>query len=163
MERSLKDLQASQVISENTYGKLSKTLLEANKLCQQLTSTQVPPALDHGDFFGGNIIVQDGKTIIYDWSDCAISHPFFSMTVIFDEIMEVFSEDVAHDLLEEYLGNWTRFGCIDDLKKEFMLVKKVAPLYYLTIYQQFIVPHFNDNWDQEQIVNSYVDQWLKNF
>ncbi|MDV2582049.1 phosphotransferase [Alkalibacillus haloalkaliphilus] len=163
LERCLKDLKASQVISEHTYEKLSVTQLEAKKLCQQLTSTQVPPALEHGDFFGGNIMVQDGKSIIYDWSDCTISHPFLSMTVIFDEIKETFSVNVANDLLKHYLGHWTRFGCIDELKKEFMLVKKVATLYYLTIYQQFIVPHFIDNWDQEQIINSYVKQWLSQF
>ncbi|WP_343785117.1 phosphotransferase [Alkalibacillus silvisoli] len=160
LEVSLGELKEVGNFSNNTYSNLISTLSTVYKFCNELETSKIPYALEHGDYFGGNIIVQGDQPIIYDWSDCTISHPFLSATVIVDELEETFSSNIGECLLEEYLSEWNDFDTLENLRYEFNLVKRIAPLYYLTVYQQFIFPHLRDNWDQKQIIDDYVNQWL---
>lgn len=131
-------------------------------MCGQLEQSRIPLSLDHGDFFGGNIIIQEGVPIIYDWSDVTLSHPFLSATVFLEEVEQFFSSDSAQLLLKEYLSEWNEFEPIDRLMKEYDRIKWIAPIFHLTIYVTYIFPTFKDNWDKKQIIDGYIDKWVTN-
>nr|WP_246593732.1 phosphotransferase [Evansella tamaricis] len=125
-----------------------------------LKSTNLPLSLEHGDFFGGNIIVQDRKPTIYDWSDCSLSHPFLSVVSILDEVEHFFSKETSLTLLEEYINKWSEFNTKEELIKEYELIKLAAPAFYLTVYQTYIFPSFKDNWDKQQIIDGYINKLI---
>ncbi len=56
--------------------------------CRRLQTGPVPLSLDHGDFWPGNIYTSSEKVTLFDWSDAAITHPFFSLVMAEDEIAE---------------------------------------------------------------------------
>ena len=54
-------------------------------LLTELTSLSIPNAILHGDLHAGNVIPQEDSFLYFDWTDAAISHPFFDMIHIFRE------------------------------------------------------------------------------
>jgi aminoglycoside phosphotransferase (APT) family kinase protein len=125
-----------------------------------LKKSKIPLAIEHGDFFGGNIIIQNGQPIIYDWSDCTWSHPFLSIMVLLEEVRQFFSEESAESLLDLYLEEWYEFDSKTTLNEEYNLLAELSPEYYLSIYQTFIFPTFKDNWDKQQIIDHYIEKLL---
>ncbi|SFL91524.1 Phosphotransferase enzyme family protein [Gracilibacillus orientalis] len=160
LEQSLEGLVDSNYISKANYTVLKQSIPSMLSLVHQLDDSYLPKALDHGDLFGGNIIVQNGQPIIYDWSDSSLTHPFLSVVVILEEISEIFSNNQSNSLLESYIKEWEEFDTFEHLLNEYRIIRILAPLYYLTVYQQFIFPNFADNVDKQWVVNDYVDQWL---
>jgi tRNA A-37 threonylcarbamoyl transferase component Bud32 len=142
------------------FSRLKESIPEANLICSMLENQLVPLSLEHGDFFGGNIILEESLPIIYDWSDSSLSHPFLSAAVFLSEAAELFSEEFADELLEAYLGGWIEWGSEEDLRKEYRHVQRIAPLFGLTVYENEIFPFFQNNWDKSRIIQEYVQLWL---
>lgn len=160
VKSSLDGLYGSHQISRETYQKLNSSIPTIINICDKVEKSNIPLALEHGDFFGGNIIVQKGQPVIYDWSDCTLSHPFLSIMVILKEVEQLFSVEVAQSLLNDYLEKWSCFDSKSHLIEEYNWMKAIAPVYYLTIYQTFIFPAFKDNWDKQQVIEGYIMEWL---
>ncbi|GIN13250.1 hypothetical protein J26TS2_31170 [Shouchella clausii] len=80
--------------------------------------------------------------------------------VILKEVEQLFSEEVAQSLLNDYLEKWSCFDSKSHLIEEYNWMKAIAPVYYLTIYQTFIFPAFKDNWDKQQVIEGYIMEWL---
>jgi hypothetical protein len=160
LEKSLSDLYNNKEIDSETYNKLITSFPIVLSMCDLLETSKIPLALEHGDFFGGNIITHNNNPIIYDWSDCTLSHPFLSTIVFLEEVEQLFSDEIAKSLLYGYLGEWSSYDPNDRLHEEYRLLKSIAPVYYLTIYQTFIFPTFDDNWDKQQILDHYIKKWL---
>lgn len=104
--------------------------------------------------------LEEGLPIIYDWSDSSLSHPFLSVTVFLNEAAELFSEEFADELLEAYLSCWAEWGLEEDLRKEYLNVQRIAPLFGLAVYQNEIFPFFQKNWDKNRIIQEYIQLWL---
>ncbi len=51
--------------------------------CEQLATFEIPQTLHHGDLHDGNIFINDGRYVFFDWGDSSISHPFFSIRDIY--------------------------------------------------------------------------------
>ncbi len=73
------------------------TLTEINQLqtliprfqamCAELAGYGIPLTLEHGDLWSGQIIIRGTNTPIFtDWSDCAITHPCFSLPFFLKDI-----------------------------------------------------------------------------
>ncbi|MBU9711715.1 phosphotransferase [Evansella tamaricis] len=159
-EDSLNKLAIDNAIINESYNKLMNSIPTLMKMSNLLKSTNLPLSLEHGDFFGGNIIVQDRKPTIYDWSDCSLSHPFLSVVSILDEVEHFFSKETSLTLLEEYINKWSEFNTKEELIKEYELIKLAAPAFYLTVYQTYIFPSFKDNWDKQQIIDGYINKLI---
>ncbi|GEL78020.1 aminoglycoside phosphotransferase family protein [Tenuibacillus multivorans] len=160
LETALYKLYQHKEISTHTYNVLLESVPNIFRKCDQLQHSNIPLALEHGDFFGGNIIIHQDGPVIYDWSDSTLSHPFLSVMVLLEEVEHLFSKEAAKRLLDEYLEYWCEFDSKDRLYDEYKLLKTISPAYYLTVYQTYIFTTFKDNWDKQQIVDEYVRQWI---
>jgi hypothetical protein len=49
--------------------------------CSRLTDYGIPETIQHDDFHDGNVFVQDGRYLVFDWGDSCVSHPFHSLVV----------------------------------------------------------------------------------
>lgn len=49
---------------------------------RELDALGIPPSIQHDDLHDANILVRDGRRVVFDWGDACVSHPFFSMLVV---------------------------------------------------------------------------------
>jgi hypothetical protein len=57
-------------------------------LLDELASYGIPDTLVHGDLHPGNVAVDGGSPVIYDWSDAAVSHPFLDLVRLTERLPE---------------------------------------------------------------------------
>ncbi|MEY8749783.1 phosphotransferase [Alkalicoccobacillus gibsonii] len=146
----------------NEYQLISSTIPEVQATVRTLLR-EMPLSLDHGDLFGGNVIVEQSIPYIIDWSDSSITHPFLSVVQLFNEVTSFFSEAAAEELLYYYLDFWTEYGSESQLKEEFHTIKKLEPVFYLIVHLLYIFPAFTENVEKDRIVREYCVQWTTHF
>ena len=86
----------------------------AQKLVRRLGDS-VPLSLIHEEVHGGNVCVRDGEPVFIDWAEASISHPFSGLV---NTLRAVGPED-ARRIRDLYLGPWTRFAPLSDLRAVF--------------------------------------------
>lgn len=143
--------------TQNLLSSISSILILVESLKYKTLST-----IDHGDLFGGNVMVENDEPLIYDWSNSAISHPFLSIVRLVEEVSIYFSEGFSNKVLDSYLDEWKDCDKSIDLNKEFTSIQLLEPIYYLTVHMLIIFPAFQYNSDKKEIIDSYVSNWLNN-
>jgi aminoglycoside phosphotransferase (APT) family kinase protein len=90
----------------------------------------IPPSLHHDDFHDGNIAWDGRQPRFFDWGECALAHPFFSMVVGLRAIAWRFElEPESQDLLrlrDAYLEPWQCFAGSKELLETFDLAQRVG-------------------------------------
>lgn len=126
--------------------KLLNNIDNIKRMYEELGSYNIPSTVEHGDLHSGNIAIDKGRIIFYDWSDCAISHPFFSLRsflwIFFDkeghlkDKVEEFPDiDQPYEkLLNAYLEKWTAFNSLENLRKAYELSRILANLSFALQY-----------------------------
>ncbi|MEO1290373.1 MAG: hypothetical protein AAFV93_21685 [Chloroflexota bacterium] len=73
-----------------------------------LQASSLPETLEHGDLWAGQIILHDNRILITDWSDSAITCPFFSLAFFLTDIEQQFPDEPTArlQLQESYLREW---------------------------------------------------------
>jgi hypothetical protein len=77
--------------------------LGAQHRAQNWPDTGLPVTLAHGDFHGGNVIVDNGHTTIFDWSDACVAHPLIDLHTF---LAFGVTEDARDVLVEAYAEGW---------------------------------------------------------
>src|SRR5262249_48970483 len=49
--------------------------------CARLAGYGIPETIQHDDLHDGNVFVDEGRYLIFDWGDSCVSHPFNSLVV----------------------------------------------------------------------------------
>ena len=102
------------------------------ELCQTLAEFPIPASLNHGDFHDGNIFIQADRTLFFDWGDCSLSQPFFSLRTVSVSLENTLGiEENTPEfkrLLDAYLEPWGTFAPRSELRLAFELSHRLAPL-----------------------------------
>jgi aminoglycoside phosphotransferase (APT) family kinase protein len=102
-------------------------------LCRQLAGYNIPETLAHGDFHTGNTAIRDGQLIVFDWTDAAVSHPFFDLVLLASEQpLEAVAADVG---VRHYLERWMGFEPMPRLWEALALALPLAAVYQMVSYQ----------------------------
>lgn len=110
---------------------LRRALPFLKSLLTELDALAIPPALIHGDLHTGNVADQDGKLQFFDWTDAAISHPFFDLDVVFTA-----DDPTRRKILEDaYLHAWEQLYPAGEVRRAFELAQVVYGLYHAVSYQ----------------------------
>lgn len=116
-----------------------------------MTSYRVPHGIEHGDLWGAQIIRRDGAPVFIDWSDCSVSHPFFSpyLYIMTEEVGAYMSgRPGAADILRDaYLERWTVYEPMHRLRELFELAGRVAGLHFALLYYRIILPSIETKWE----------------
>ena len=72
-------------------------------LCEALAAHGIDETLQHDDLHDGQIFIRDGRTLLMDWGDACISHPFFTLSVALEGVLAWGLDD------EEYSVDTTPF------------------------------------------------------
>jgi hypothetical protein len=48
---------------------------------RELAASGIGPTIQHDDLHDANVLVKDGRTVVFDWGDASLTHPFMSLGV----------------------------------------------------------------------------------
>jgi hypothetical protein len=131
--------------------------------CDELDMFGVPLTIEHGDLHPGNVVVDDDEIRFFDWSDCAISHPFFSLVLYAEDTFGVLPDTVETrlELRDAYLDPWTNLLPGVDLPRAFDLAQVLAPLAYAWMYQSLVLPGLEQQWEMNRMGPGYLRATVK--
>lgn len=117
-------------LSEDEYTRLRAMGQEVRMLCAELASYGIPETLHHDDFHDGNIMLKDGRYLFFDWAECALAHPFYTMIIVLRLAKHVlkYDEIARARLREAYLAPWTRYAPMERLRQAFDLAQRLGLL-----------------------------------
>lgn len=130
--------------------------------CAELAHAAVPETLEHGDCWAGNIAATADGFVYFDWSDSALSHPFFSPALFLADARRTFPDDpgLAARLRDAYLAPWAARAPREDLPRVFALAQRLAPLHHAVAYHRDILPALDARWEMARMVPFYLRQLL---
>jgi hypothetical protein len=111
--------------------KLQNFAPRLRELVTELISLPIPYAILHGDLHAGNVIPYQDSFLYFDWTDAAISHPFFDMIHIFRQDDE--SEKTS--LQDAYLTAWEECYPRTDVRRAWKLASVLYGFYHAVSYQ----------------------------
>ena len=92
-----------------TVREVRKCLPEIESQLRSVEVAGIPLCLHNEDFRDGNIMVADNQFVLYDWNECVIAHPFFSMAYFLRRLKGYSDKSLAASLLETYLSTWQNY------------------------------------------------------
>jgi hypothetical protein len=123
--------------------------------CGALAAYNIPFSLEHGDLWTGQIVAQSAGSFLFtDWSDCAITHPFFSLPFFLAEVeKELPAEpDARRKLREAYLSAWAAFESPARLLEAESYAQFLSPWYTTLRYYLDILPYMEIRWEMENML-----------
>ena len=140
--------------------------------CAALADFNLPDSLDHGDFWPGQVVVEEARGEdaharfrFVDWSDAAVTHPFFSFLYFADtlELSKHFADPapLLPRFLEAYLDPWAQFEPPGRLREAMDLVQRLAPLHHAITYVRHILPNVEQQWEMRPTVDGYLRRLLE--
>jgi len=60
---------------------LERVVTRVERACHDLASLGLADTVQHNDLHQANLLVRDGRAVIFDWGDACVSHPFLSLAV----------------------------------------------------------------------------------
>jgi fructosamine-3-kinase len=153
LQAHLNSLMADEItldlITPAERAALRDALPRLQSMLDELDSLPIPPALLHGDLHTGNVAIRDGKTMFFDWTDAAVSHPFFDLDVVFTA-----DDPVERKILENaYLLPWQQIYPAREVQRAFRIARVVFGLYHAISYQ-YILNHLEES-DRPEINMSH--------
>lgn len=91
-------------LDTNLRRSLSAALPRLTDACRALAEIGPPATVAHGDFHPWNVALQDGHTIVFDWSDAAIGHPFLDLVTWVGRTPDVAAR---RQMVARYVDRWS--------------------------------------------------------
>ena len=91
--------------------RLRSLLPDIDTLCRRLAELGIGPTIQHDDLHDANVLRRGTRTVIFDWGDACVTHPFLSLGVALRFAAHrsgLAVDDAAITRLRDtYLGPWT--------------------------------------------------------
>ncbi|HST17603.1 MAG TPA: aminoglycoside phosphotransferase family protein [Gaiellaceae bacterium] len=111
--RELVEEEATALGADDLHG-LRELAHRLDEACPALSSIGVPESIQHDDFHDGNVFVDGGRYRFVDWGDCCVSHPFATLRIPFEGIVETTGWSLA-ELRDAYLEPFTGLATRSEL------------------------------------------------
>jgi hypothetical protein len=109
----------SEELTDAKRDELRRRLPELRSLVRELESHGIPETIQHDDLHDGQVFLDHGHSVITDWGDSCVSHPFHTLTVTLRATawrhgLEPGSERLRR-LRDAYLEPWGADASVADL------------------------------------------------
>jgi hypothetical protein len=164
----LRELEQPQMrqfygVNEGEAEELSRRLRSLPELCDKLADCGISDTLVHGDLWGSNVIFRDtfsGRSpVIFDWTDAAISHPFFDIYCVLTS-----EKDDSKRLGERqaHIDVWSDIVPHKKVLAALGLSEQVAPYYYLLAYRNVeLNTPLQSRWELSYLLIRFVRKILE--
>lgn len=123
-------LDQEESLTSEEYARLKNYGAEFARMCEKLASFGIPESIHHDDFHDANIFIQeDGRIILTDWGESAVTHPFFTLVVIMRSVDNSFGTDFSlesEQVRDMYLQYWTSHAPINELRTIVNLAQRIG-------------------------------------
>lgn len=135
LERAIADERAlyagrDDALTPAEQAALSSVARTLERHLRDLASFGIDATVQHDDLHDGNVLVRDGRALIFDWGDACVSHPFMTLTVTLRVIAwraGIDENDAAVDALRDaYLEPWADLGSRADLRRAAELARRLG-------------------------------------
>jgi aminoglycoside phosphotransferase (APT) family kinase protein len=111
-------------------------------MCYDLLISDIPMSLEHGNFRPDNVIESGSHWQYFDWTESAVTHPFFDMFFFLLTVEAQLPDhpDARTRLRDAYLESWTAYQPLEALIQVFQTAMPVAALHHALIYHRFVLP-----------------------
>ncbi len=132
-------------------------------MADALAAFGLPAALEHGDFWAGQVVAGADGFGFLDWSDSSLAHPFFSLLLFLVEIEDFFPRvpGVRERLRDAYLEPWAARARGVDLAAAFELAQPLAALHHALGYHTAVLPSVEVRWELELMLPFYLKMALR--
>jgi Phosphotransferase enzyme family len=118
-------------LAATEYARLQAGQAHFAAQCEALAAYHLPETITHEEVHENNVLLgSDGRYIFTDWSDCSISHPFFSMLVTLRATAHWLQLDEQgpeiQQLRDAYLEPWTIFAPHSHLNETLALAYRLG-------------------------------------
>ncbi len=152
---------SAAILSDDDMEQLRARIPEFKQACSALSGYSIPTSLEHGDFWAGQIVLNGDKCVFIDWSDCSVSHPFFSLYFLMDADIHLPDvPDVLERLRDAYLQPWRAYEPMNKLIEAFDLAMQLAPLHHALIYHDYILPEMQVQWEMNNMIPFYLKRLI---
>ncbi len=128
--------------------RLRTALPRFQDLCGELADAPLPSCLVHGDFHPGNVAIQDGRLLIFDWDGACVAHPFLDLPTFF-YVHASPEGSLRTRLRDRYLSGWSDLLSPRALAALFERTEPVTLMHHAIAYQEIL----------EAIDTSQRDEW----
>jgi hypothetical protein len=108
---------------------------QLRKAITELASIGIPETLLHGDLHPGNLAVRDGRVLAFDWTDAALTHPFFDLVTFGGEQVPLSTDPRVKDA---YLAEWEQYATPADLRRALALAEELGALHQTMTYLHLV-------------------------
>lgn len=161
-------MSSSRLLDGKPYGltadeidRLRALSMRLKLMCARLAQYALPHTLVHGDL-GGNILINNGGYVFFDWTDACISHPFFDMATISGAYFDrsaLQSDPSADDMLRDaYLGVWAAHEPPGRLTEAYEAAKPLGALHQAMTYMWILA---NIAEDERAELEGGLAHWLR--
>ncbi|MBI4785934.1 MAG: aminoglycoside phosphotransferase family protein [Chloroflexi bacterium] len=151
-------------LTPEEYARLHSLAPQVAEMCAQLADYRIPETLDHNDLHDNNILVRDGRYVLFDWGDACVAHPFFSMLVVpraAAHRLGLAQNDPELARLDEiYLEPWARYGSREDLRAAMTVARRLAMISRVLNWRS-VLSNAPESFKQE--FAGQVPEWLQEF
>lgn len=141
----------------------SRRLLEAAiprlvEACERLTAIGPAETIVHGDLHPWNVADVDGPSIVFDWSDSCIGHPFLDLVTYVGRTADVAARRAC---VGAYLAAWSDVMEPDALEEAVRLALPLGALHQVESYRRIVaVVAEDDRWDMADAGPEFAEQAL---
>lgn len=137
LERLLSDEEALGIgaadgLTLEEVGRLRALLPALARLAEALAAVGVADSVHHGDLHDGNIFIEGGRAVFFDWGDASAAHPFVSLRTTWVSVENTLGLEPGDAwfgrLREAYLEAWSEAAPRAALRQAFALSERLAPI-----------------------------------
>lgn len=133
-----------RALSPSEIERMKRFLPRWSQQCSRLAAYSIPETLHNQDFRYGNLRMVKDTFLFFDWSDTVISHPFFSLNRLLDDITPSKGVNAAWQVhfdhpddgrrravRDAYLSVFTDFAPLEELSIAFEISRQLNRPYWL--------------------------------
>ena len=128
-EPALSGERPDRLTAEESQG-VARLVPAVERACSDLESLGIEDTVQHDDLHHGNVLVRDGRALVFDWGDACVSHPFLVLAVNLRFAAEATGR--ADDdprilaLRDAYLAPWTDRAGARELREAADLARRIG-------------------------------------
>jgi Phosphotransferase enzyme family len=92
-------------------GRLLALLPAIEAQARELAGSGIGPSIQHDDLHDANVLVREGRAVVFDWGDASLTHPFLSLGVALEASADRAGVAIEHPsivrLRDAYLEPWS--------------------------------------------------------
>jgi len=119
-------------ITSAEYDRLISMTNRVEAISGMLAASPIPQSIHHGDFHDANIFLNDNHFVFFDWGDCSVTYPFFSLRTVCVSIeysLELEEYPPEFDGLRDiYLKSWLQYDSFENLLNNYHLAARLSPI-----------------------------------